>query len=426
MDIWTAALPAFAALTVSLAGCLVIVSTRGQHLHKTARRSLVGSVQTMHADPAPQIGGLALIAGLVAGLLVLRHNPTSDSEAARLVLIALVAGFPILLTGMMEDVGKGARPALRLFAALAASALAMELTETRLLHGGFPGGDALLAFTPFAVAFTIFATAGATHAFNLVDGVHGFAIGTAMVIAGALAAIAGWAGDALMLAVALLTTAALLGVLVFNFPRGHVFLGDTGAYGIGHFLSWTAIILLWRNPEVSPWAMLLVFFWPILETLFSMGRRIVTRRPFGQPDKLHFHHIVLRLIESRWIGRSRRHVVNPLTAVVLLPVVALIAGLGVWAMTSTALAFLLLGTVSVAYALAYVGLHRIQRSKPGSAALGRAGLASRGSRRGGPAHGRRRLDANADRTLASGVPDAPADQRCAETDTPDRDRIAAE
>ena len=40
---------------------------------------------------------------------------------------------------------------------------------------------------------------------------------------------------------------SIAGFLVFNFPFGRIFLGDAGAYLMGHILVWTAISILWMG-----------------------------------------------------------------------------------------------------------------------------------------------------------------------------------
>ena len=62
-----------------------------------------------------------------------------------------------------------------------------------------------------------------------------------------------------------LVIAAVLGFMILNFPFGKIFLGDAGAYVLGHLLVWTSILLIKYQPSVSPFAILLVFFWPSLE-----------------------------------------------------------------------------------------------------------------------------------------------------------------
>ena len=53
---------------------------------------------------------------------------------------------------------------------------------------------------------------------------------------------------------------AVLGFLFLNFPFGKIFLGDGGAYALGHLLVWAAILLINQAIEVSPFAVLLIFF----------------------------------------------------------------------------------------------------------------------------------------------------------------------
>ena len=47
---------------------------------------------------------------------------------------------------------------------------------------------------------------------------------------------------------------SIFGSFVFNFPFGKVFFGDAGAYTLGDLLIWLSILLVARNPEISPYA----------------------------------------------------------------------------------------------------------------------------------------------------------------------------
>ena len=49
-----------------------------------------------------------------------------------------------------------------------------------------------------------------------------------------------------------LLIASVLGFMVLNFPFGKIFLGDGGAYILGHLLVWSSILLINRIPEISP------------------------------------------------------------------------------------------------------------------------------------------------------------------------------
>ena len=113
--------------------------------------------------------------------------------------------------------------------------------------------------------------------------------------------------------------AAILGFLVFNFPFGKIFLGDAGAYVAGHLLVWMSVSILWNSSNVTPLAMLLIFFWPVADTLLAISRRLALGKPITQPDRLHFHQLVMRGVEISLLGRGRRHVANPLASLLTMP-----------------------------------------------------------------------------------------------------------
>jgi UDP-N-acetylmuramyl pentapeptide phosphotransferase/UDP-N-acetylglucosamine-1-phosphate transferase len=93
---------------------------------------------------------------------------------------------------------------------------------------------------------------------------------------------------------------ALMGFLVFNYPRGLIFLGDGGAYLIGFWIAELSVLLTARHPEVSKWCPLLLCFYPIFETLFTIYRRVILKRVHpGMPDASHLHQLIyMRIV--RW------------------------------------------------------------------------------------------------------------------------------
>jgi UDP-N-acetylmuramyl pentapeptide phosphotransferase/UDP-N-acetylglucosamine-1-phosphate transferase len=114
---------------------------------------------------------------------------------------------------------------------------------------------------------------------------------------------------------------AILGFMVFNFPWGRIFLGDGGAYFIGFYVAWIAIMLPARNDVVSPLASLLICSYPIIETLFSIFRKTVrTGYHPGLPDRVHFHMLVYRRVASRLLPHGYPiKLKNSLTAVLIFP-----------------------------------------------------------------------------------------------------------
>ncbi|MBP6777591.1 MAG: glycosyltransferase family 4 protein, partial [Piscinibacter sp.] len=142
-------------------------------------------------------------------------------------------------------------------------------------------------------------------AINIIDGFNGLASMCVMMILLAVAYVALQVDDGVVLALALVGAGAVLGFFIWNYPAGLIFLGDGGAYFLGFYLSEVALLLIIRNPQVSPLFPLLAAIYPIFETVFSMyRRRLVKGRPVGMPDGAHLHSLVHRRL-LRWaIGRD--------------------------------------------------------------------------------------------------------------------------
>jgi UDP-N-acetylmuramyl pentapeptide phosphotransferase/UDP-N-acetylglucosamine-1-phosphate transferase len=293
---------------VSLTVSILLVLTKRWH----GRFSMdhTEGVQKFHTVPTPRIGGIAIFAGLVAGWW---H--ASDAENALLAPL-LVASLPAFAFGLLEDVTKRVGVTPRLLATMASGALACWITGIALNRADTPLLDNLLEYWPIAVLFTAFAVAGIANAVNIIDGFNGLSSGTVMIILASLGSIAKIEGDVVLAANFLLLGAAVLGFWLVNFPFGKLFLGDGGAYFVGFSLAWLAVLLMMRNPSVSPWLVLLASAYPVIEVLYSVWRRKRYKQPTGAPDNLHLHSVIkTQLILPRlgeWPAQLSNAAVSPL------------------------------------------------------------------------------------------------------------------
>ena len=156
-----------------------------------------------------------------------------------------------------------------------------------------------------SVVVTCFAVAGVSNAFNLIDGYNGLAGVVAVIILLGLAYIADLVGDRVIMVGALTMVGAIVGFLIWNYPNGHIFLGDAGAYLIGFAVAELSVLLVARNPVVSPWFPFLLSFYPIFETLFTIfRRRVVSKKSPGMPDAAHLHQLIYRRLVRWAVGSS--------------------------------------------------------------------------------------------------------------------------
>lgn len=286
-----------------------------QRLHGRLTLDSAAGVQKLHRRPTLRVGGLGVAMGAGLGAMALRD------EAAALAAPVLLAALPAFAAGLAEDLTKRAGIAARLAATLAAGLVFVLLTGTGLGPPGLPGLDAVLGWAPLSALAAVVAVGGMANALNLTDGVNGLAAGSAIVILGGLALLAGQAGDAALARVCLMLCGALAGFFVMNFPGGHIFLGDGGAYGTGAVLAALALLLPARNPEMSSLTGLMALAYPVTETLVSIQRRLARRgRNPGRADRLHLHSLVHRGPARRLARRlGRPGLQNGLSAVLIWP-----------------------------------------------------------------------------------------------------------
>jgi UDP-GlcNAc:undecaprenyl-phosphate GlcNAc-1-phosphate transferase len=280
--------------TVSAFIGYLIVRYEGMHAHWSHDPAGAGP-QKFHATPTPRIGGLGVMASLfVSGAVLLATEQSAPGEQFGYLLLA---SLPAFLGGITEDVTKTVSVAARLMLTMAAAAIGVMLLGAVIPRLDVPGFDALLRWSPFAIAFTAFAVGGVANSINIIDGYNGLAGGHAVIVLAAMAWLSASLGDPFLLISALAMMGALLGFLVWNYPRGKIFLGDGGAYLLGFWLGELSVLIVMRHPEVSPWFPMLLLVYPIFETLYSMYRRkIVEGLSPGQPDRMHLHQVIyLRL-----------------------------------------------------------------------------------------------------------------------------------
>lgn len=293
------------AFLVSFIATMMVV--KFSHLHEglTADTDLSGA-QKFHTRPVPRIGGLGITLGAISGISVLYFR-----EATQLhdYVILLCTAVPAFAAGFVEDLTKQVSPRMRLLATMAAAALAVWLLDARVVRIDIGVIDSVLAMYAVSAVITVFAVAGLANAVNIIDGFNGLAAIVTTTMFMSLAYVAYHTGDTLVLSCSLIMAGAILGFFLWNFPAGLIFLGDGGAYLIGFILAELAIILVMRNPRVSAWYPVLMFIYPLFETLFSIYRKKILRGMSpGVPDGVHLHMLVYKRL-MRWAvgSKDERH-----------------------------------------------------------------------------------------------------------------------
>ncbi len=283
-EIW----PATAAALCAIVLMPLAIGTRVHNPHPPS------GLQDIHKSPTSRLGGgvifLAYAIGIAVAILFAR-------TPSRPVLLLLACAIPVVVAGLWEDVTRRLSPGQRLFAAIASAVLAFVFAGGAVARVDLPVFDAWLAWTAAALLVTCFMVAGACNALNLIDGVHGLAAGTALVMFLGMAGAAATVGDNMVFVEAAVMVGALLGFLCWNYPRGRIFMGDGGAYFVGFIYAELSMQIVSRNEHISAWFVIMLAAFPIVETLYSIYRRkFHLRQPSMQPDRLHLHSLIHKRI----------------------------------------------------------------------------------------------------------------------------------
>jgi UDP-GlcNAc:undecaprenyl-phosphate GlcNAc-1-phosphate transferase len=272
-----------------------------------------GGSRHVHQSPLPRLGGVAIFIAFSVTLclwlalsLIFPRRLNTGVAPVMLLRIYLPACL-IFCLGIYDDL-RGATPHLK-FAVQAFAAVILFTGGMRILNLPLIFGTHRLPWF-LDLPLTVLWVVAVTNAFNLIDGLDGLAAGSALfstVVFFVVALVShSWLGALMSITLA----GAILGFLRFNFNPATIFLGDSGSLFIGFMLSALALAGAQKAPTFVAVAIPVVSFGlPILETLLSVLRRLISGRPIFTADREHIHHKLLEL------GLSHRQVVIVLYAV---------------------------------------------------------------------------------------------------------------
>ena len=375
-------------LVAFLASALIVLT---RSWHGTVTFDTSTGPQKLHDAPTPRIGGVAVFAALWCA------SAAAPPPIRDLLFTLGASGTAVFVIGLAEDLTKGVPPGWRLSAALFSGLLFCIMSGYSVTRVDIAFIDGYLELDVVSFALTALMMAALCNGMNMIDGLNGLAPGAGIIMSAAVAVVAWLAGDSELMWLAIIISAVMAGFLAMNFPFGYVFLGDSGAYFTGFMLGALAIMLPVRNPEISPWASVVILAYPVLEVTHATLRKLLRNgyRPF-EPDAVHLHMLLHRSF-GRWVVKAARNprLANPATGALLwvgpmtgLLFVVLLPPVRDWALLAIFLQFVLYFTVYRRVALLRRNsvLSIPRRSRGGGGGGGGGGSFRRASRTGVEAH----------------------------------------
>jgi UDP-GlcNAc:undecaprenyl-phosphate GlcNAc-1-phosphate transferase len=250
----------------------------------------------VHQHSIPRTGGIAIALAFLApmvGLFVVNGTVAAMMhESAMLAFGLILGGVAMCVAGLIDDI-RGLQAVIKLAVQVAAACIAYGCGY-RINAVNLPlFGD--LSMGIFAFPVTLLWIVGVTNAVNLIDGLDGLAAGVVFFAATTNFVVA-WISGSIVVAVWMASMmGALFGFLFYNFNPARIFMGDSGSNFLGFVLAATALV--GSSQKASTAVSLLVpvvaLGVPIFDTLFTIVRRWLERRPIFSPDRGHVHHRLL-------------------------------------------------------------------------------------------------------------------------------------
>ncbi|HCZ9264359.1 UDP-N-acetylglucosamine--undecaprenyl-phosphate N-acetylglucosaminephosphotransferase [Vibrio sp. sp1] len=256
------------------------------------------SYRKRHKGDVPFIGGIALYITLFCvSLLYPNLIPNRDHY--------LVCGFILTLIGTLDDkLDISATARILVLTTLSVWLVQSKNISISNLGDLFAHGDIIVRHGD--TLLTAAAVIGCISAFNMVDGIDGLLGALASVTFGALSYLFYLAGEEQLASFCLIFVISLLPYILCNLeliPRRSfkVFMGDSGSFLIGFTIIW---LLIHSSQTIEggtssrvmkPVTALWIIAIPLMDMAMVMMRRMKKGKSPLKPDRLHLHHICMRL-----------------------------------------------------------------------------------------------------------------------------------
>jgi UDP-GlcNAc:undecaprenyl-phosphate GlcNAc-1-phosphate transferase len=259
------------------------------------------------------LGGVAIFIGSVVGLVLIfvRNNYRPiEYRFLGMVVTGMCLAFVI---GLWDDlVGIGSKRKLTAQVILGCIAYGLGFRIETISLG--PGYEYVLGSMSLPV--TVIWISGVMNALNLIDGIDGLAGGISSLSFLAIAGLSAVYGNHIAVCLSLISAAACLGFLRWNFSPAKIFMGDSGSMLLGFLLAVLSMSIVPsdRGLALPIFVPLMILSYPIVDTSVAILRRIVQAVDLEQQKQLSSRSRVILSAMKRVVSADGDHIHHRLIA----------------------------------------------------------------------------------------------------------------
>ena len=253
--------------------------------------------RSSHTKPTPTIGGVAIVFTFFFSMLILYFWDHQTMITEKYFLGFTFSSLLIAGMSLYDDLKKKAfyiRLATHALGAIVVISFGIIINQINFPPYLSFFTDNSLGATSYVITF--WWIVGMTNAYNFMDGINGMAGGNAIIAALFFCFISFNQGSNFTYIVSYTIAAGVLGFLIFNFPRGKIFMGDVGSTFLGFTFATISIIAsLYDNAHTSLLIIPLLFFHFIYDTFFTFMRRLFRGENVFQAHRTHLYQLFNQL-----------------------------------------------------------------------------------------------------------------------------------
>ena len=259
------------------------------------------------------------------------------------------------LIGLLSDLNILNKPLIRFFIQTIVVLSFFYFSEIKILSTRIYFLDSVLTNEIYNIIFCTFCSLILINGYNFIDGVNGLSVGyfLSLLFCGTLLFADNFSNIFLFYNYSFLIFLLILFIIIFF---GIIFLGDSGSYVIGFITSVMVININYLYPEISPWFIINLVWYPCFEVLFSILRKFLksNQSPF-EADENHLHQLIYKFYKKK----LRFNYANQLSSLSILTVILISLMISRLFLYNSLISILLLIFNLIMYLLIYLKLYGI-------------------------------------------------------------------
>ncbi len=252
-------------ITFGISMIALVFLTKGKMTHLALDQP---NERSLHQTPVPRTGGIAIMAGIMAGWSLLG----APSWPVWLGLTILI------LVSFLDDLYN----------------IPVPLRFGTHFLGSLIFSASVLANSYLSILAATIVFVWMINLYNFMDGSDGLAGGMALFGFG-FYALAAWVNKDMNFALLNMTIAASAGAfLFFNFHPARIFMGDAGSIPLG-FLSASFGLMGWQRTDWPIWFPIMIFSPFIVDSTITLLKRLFKGEKIWKAHKEHYYQRLIRM-----------------------------------------------------------------------------------------------------------------------------------